>query len=392
MMASTLGERARRAARLVVIETGALLRGAWLWGFIAAAALCNALILVASPPSPEALLAAQLGAAQGVQLHEGYIGQAANSAVAVAQPKLFEQLVTAVELAVPPLERFDVAAAGEAYAQALGSDETAAAMMRLKYELLADQLEGRSSAVEHTLAYAAATDAEFEVLYRRLLFALGGQLLLSGLVVGLWAVGRQWAARTAGIVFASRAGRRFALVSLLAAVLVQSFAAVLLAAAALVPFVIAHGAAGTWQSTLANPFHTTFDLVLGVRPFIAWEPLTLTQGVLAKVGIALLLSLAVLAATLALTLIVPRVYLCFSIVVLTAFALFTSPALLPGFVGHIAALNPLWTWLNLPLWFGDGGFATIWPWFERLGAAVAAAVATVVILASYRRFRRAAIS
>lgn len=355
--------------RLLRWEMGRLFRLPALWVFLALCLGFNGFLMAVSGDGRAAFrFASETAAALGQQVDEGFLralGQRADS------PER-DALLAAASGLEDPLETYDTAALAQRYGILL-EHSAAERWMEGKYRRLSAQVErlARENAAMNLYA-GPATDESHDFLFGTLLHAVQAEACLLAVLAALYLPGRETAARTEGLVYSTRTGRRLRSRKALAALLAGLLLELLLLIPTLGVYFCLWDYGGVWSASVSSQFHSVRE-VFGVKPFLTWTSFSVAGYLAATLllGLALTAVFSLLASCCAA--LVRNTYaaalavtaLC---VAMPAAALACSDLdLWPLY--YAATLQPVLLWLLQGGWFTDLGINAVLPWHETVGTA-----------------------
>lgn len=215
-------------------------------------------------------------------------------------------------------------------------------------------------------------------------------IIIEGAVLGvlsmlfLW--GYEGLQHTAGMVCASRTGRRLYRKKVLAGAIGALMIYALISSISLMAYLLVWDYRGVWDASMSSAFMSRTD------PFLTWADFSVA-GYLAS-SVALGGMLAVVFALLAAAC-VGLVGNTFAAALLTALLCFLgfdlplfcrSHQLWEGF--FLTYLQPVWMIWDLKYWFTEYGSVAAIPWFETVGTAASLAVTAAASVLALRRFYR----
>lgn len=259
-----------------------------------------------------------------------------------------------------------------------------------KYEKIAERTQALAESGAGMNLYAGPlTHDSHRFLFGTLLRAITAEGALMGSLAALYLLGCEDITRTAGLLCASRAGRRQWQCKAVAGFIGALLSWLLLAALSLLIYFICLDYGGIWGANVSGSFNYIDELVL-VKPFLTWTDFTVAGYLAASLIMSLSLALVCCLASCVAGLLIRSAYLAALAPVILCGALLLAAVRLgehgpfPAFAA--ACFQPVVLWLDEAEWFTDSGVRTVIPWQEPVTAALWLLLTGAALLAAYKRF------
>ena len=265
----------------------------------------------------------------------------------------------------------------------------AARLMRAKYARLQGSVDALyESGAGMTLYFAGVTYNRHTQLFRVVMSALLVQGILLGAMIMLLSLGHEYNAKTEGVVYATKTGRRIVTAKLIAGLAAALVAYALLAIVTLMVHFGLNPMGGTWGSSVSSGFNYIWE-IFGTRPFVTWWEFTIRGYLAASIGVSVGLGICFGLMAYIVGLWVRNSYIGFLIIVaanagIVAYTFHFNVWML----NYQLTLTPMWLVLQQGMWFTDGGSNVVWPYFETIGLGASLALLALTGVLSTVRFKR----
>ena len=292
--------------------------------------------------------------------------------------------------AVDHFDDYDITYVGEAYLNAIETNDYIEKKMRTKYAAMQDVVHQKGKEDEAlSLAHASATVHMHKTLFDTIV----GWLIIEGMIlsilIALFSAGFEKTNETEGIVFTTQTGRNVQINKLAASLVVGLGSYLLLTFVTLLAYFIVHDYSTLWQSYVSNIFNYRNDIIAGYRPFVTWQSHTILSYLLSKIGITLGLLVSFILSTFIVEMVIRNSYISFLIILIFNAIFIVLPMVLSNSkLGFYAILSPVWLWLKHSVWFTDGDVDIMWKNFEIIGTSHSIVILILVISFVFYRFRR----
>ena len=292
--------------------------------------------------------------------------------------------------AVDHFDDYDITYVGEAYLNAIETNDYVENKMRTKYAAMQDVVHQKGKEDEAlSLAHASATAHMHKTLFDTII----GWLIIEGMIlsilIALFSAGFEKTNETEGIVFTTQTGRNVQINKLAASLVVGLGSYLLLTFVTLLAYFIVHNYSTLWQSYVSNIFNYRNDIIAGYRPFVTWQSHTILSYLLSKIGITLGLLVSFILSTFIVEMVIRNSYISFLIILIFNAIFIVLPMVLSNStLGFYAILSPVWLWLKHSVWFTDGDVDIMWKNFEIIGTSHSIVILILVISFVFYRFRR----
>lgn len=292
--------------------------------------------------------------------------------------------------AVDHFDDYDITYVGEAYLNAIETNDYVEKKMRTKYAAMQDVVHQKGKEDEAlSLAHASATAHMHKTLFDTII----GWLIIEGMIlsilIALFSAGFEKTNETEGIVFTTQTGRNVQINKLAASLIVGLGSYLLLTFVTLLAYFIVHDYSTLWQSYVSNIFNYRNDIIAGYRPFVTWKSHTILSYLLSKIGITLGLLVSFILSTFIVEMVIRNSYISFLIILIFNAIFIVLPMVLSNStLGFYAILSPVWLWLKHSVWFTDGDVDIMWKNFEIIGTSHSIVILILVISFVFYRFRR----
>lgn len=292
--------------------------------------------------------------------------------------------------AVDHFDDYDITYVGEAYLNAIETNDYVEKKMRTKYASMQDVVHQKGKEDEAlSLAHASATAHMHKTLFDTII----GWLIIEGMIlsilIALFSAGFEKTNETEGIVFTTQTGRNVQINKLAASLVVGLGSYLLLTFVTLLAYFIVHDYSTLWQSYVSNIFNYRNDIIAGYRPFVTWQSHTILSYLLSKIGITLGLLVSFILSTFIVEMVIRNSYISFLIILIFNAIFIVLPMVLSNSIlGFYAILSPVWLWLKHSVWFTDGDVDIMWKNFEIIGTSHSIVILILVISFVFYRFRR----
>ena len=292
--------------------------------------------------------------------------------------------------AVDHFDDYDITYVGEAYLNAIETNDYVEKKMRTKYAAMQDVVHQKGKEDEAlSLAHASATAHMHKTLFDTII----GWLIIEGMIlsilIALFSAGFEKTNETEGIVFTTQTGRNVQINKLAASLVVGLGSYLLLTFVTLLAYFIVHDYSTLWQSYVSNIFNYRNDIIAGYRPFVTWQSHTILSYLLSKIGITLGLLVSLILSTFIVEMVIRNSYISFLIILIINAIFIVLPMVLSNStLGFYAILSPVWLWLKHSVWFTDGDVDIMWKNFEIIGTSHSIVILILVISFVFYRFRR----
>lgn len=292
--------------------------------------------------------------------------------------------------AVDHFDDYDITYVGEAYLNAIETNDYVEKKMRTKYAAMQDVVHQKGKEDEAlSLAHASATAHMHKTLFDTII----GWLIIEGMIlsilIALFSAGFEKTNETEGIVFTTQTGRNVQINKLAASLIVGLGSYLLLTFVTLLAYFIVHDYSTLWQSYVSNIFNYRNDIIAGYRPFVTWQSHTILSYLLSKIGITLGLLVSFILSTFIVEMVIRNSYISFLIILIINAIFIVLPMVLSNStLGFYAILSPVWLWLKHSVWFTDGDVDIMWKNFEIIGTSHSIVILILVISFVFYRFRR----
>ena len=292
--------------------------------------------------------------------------------------------------AVDHFDDYDITYVGEAYLNAIETNDYVENKMRTKYAAMQDVVHQKGKEDEAlSLAHASATVHMHKTLFDTIV----GWLIIEGMIlsilIALFSAGFEKTNETEGIVFTTQTGRNVQINKLAASLVVGLGSYLLLTFVTLLAYFIVHDYSTLWQSYVSNIFNYRNDIIAGYRPFVTWQSHTILSYLLSKIGITLGLLVSFILSTFIVEMVIRNSYISFLIILIFNAIFIVLPMVLSNSkLGFYAILSPVWLWLKHSVWFTDGDVDIMWKNFEIIGTSHSIVILILVISFVFYRFRR----
>ena len=292
--------------------------------------------------------------------------------------------------AVDHFDDYDITYVGEAYLNAIETNDYVENKMRTKYAAMQDVVHQKGKEDEAlSLAHASATAHMHKTLFDTII----GWLIIEGMIlsilIALFSAGFEKTNETEGIVFTTQTGRNVQINKLAASLVVGLGSYLLLTFVTLLAYFIVHDYSTLWQSYVSNIFNYRNDIIAGYRPFVTWQSHTILSYLLSKIGITLGLLVSFILSTFIVEMVIRNSYISFLIILIFNAIFIVLPMVLSNStLGFYAILSPVWLWLKHSVWFTDGDVDIMWKNFEIIGTSHSIVILILVISFVFYRFRR----
>lgn len=292
--------------------------------------------------------------------------------------------------AVDHFDDYDITYVGEAYLNAIETNDYVEKKMRTKYAAMQDVVHQKGKEDEAlSLAHASATAHMHKTLFDTII----GWLIIEGMIlsilIALFSAGFEKTNETEGIVFTTQTGRNVQINKLAASLVVGLGSYLLLTFVTLLAYFIVHDYSTLWQSYVSNIFNYRNDIIAGYRPFVTWQSHTILSYLLSKIGITLGLLVSFILSTFIVEMVIRNSYISFLIILIFNAIFIVLPMVLSNStLGFYAILSPVWLWLKHSVWFTDGDVDIMWKNFEIIGTSHSIVILILVISFVFYRFRR----
>ena len=292
--------------------------------------------------------------------------------------------------AVDHFDDYDITYVGEAYLNAIETNDYVEKKMRTKYAAMQDVVHQKGKEDEAlSLAHASATAHMHKTLFDTII----GWLIIEGMIlsilIALFSAGFEKTNETEGIVFTTQTGRNVQINKLAASLVVGLGSYLLLTFVTLLAYFIVHDYSTLWQSYVSNIFNYRNDIIAGYRPFVTWQSHTILSYLLSKIGITLGLLVSFILSTFIVEMVIRNSYISFLIILIINAIFIVLPMVLSNStLGFYAILSPVWLWLKHSVWFTDGDVDIMWKNFEIIGTSHSIVILILVISFVFYRFRR----
>ena len=292
--------------------------------------------------------------------------------------------------AVDHFDDYDITYVGEAYLNAIETNDYVEKKMRTKYAAMQDVVHQKGKEDEAlSLAHASATAHMHKTLFDTII----GWLIIEGMIlsilIALFSAGFEKTNETEGIVFTTQTGRNVQINKLAASLVVGLGSYLLLTFVTLLAYFIVHDYSTLWQSYVSNIFNYRNDIIAGYRPFVTWQSHTILSYLLSKIGITLGLLVSFNLSTFIVEMVIRNSYISFLIILIFNAIFIVLPMVLSNStLGFYAILSPVWLWLKHSVWFTDGDVDIMWKNFEIIGTSHSIVILILVISFVFYRFRR----
>lgn len=292
--------------------------------------------------------------------------------------------------AVDHFDDYDITYVGEAYLNAIETNDYVEKKMRTKYAAMQDVVHQKGKEDEAlSLAHASATAHMHKTLFDTII----GWLIIEGMIlsilIALFSAGFEKTNETEGIVFTTQTGRNVQINKLAASLVVGLGSYLLLTFVTLLAYFIVHDYSTLWQSYVSNIFNYRNDIIAGYRPFVTWQSHTILSYLLSKIGITLGLLVSFILSTFIVEMVIRNSYISFLIILIFNAIFIVLPMVLSNSIlGFYAILSPVWLWLKHSVWFTDGDVDIMWKNFEIIGTSHSIVILILVISFVFYRFRR----
>lgn len=292
--------------------------------------------------------------------------------------------------AVDHFDDYDITYVGEAYLNAIETNDYVKKKMRTKYAAMQDVVHQKGKEDEAlSLAHASATAHMHKTLFDTII----GWLIIEGMIlsilIALFSAGFEKTNETEGIVFTTQTGRNVQINKLAASLVVGLGSYLLLTFVTLLAYFIVHDYSTLWQSYVSSIFNYRNDIIAGYRPFVTWQSHTILSYLLSKIGITLGLLVSFILSTFIVEMVIRNSYISFLIILIINAIFIVLPMVLSNSIlGFYAILSPVWLWLKHSVWFTDGDVDIMWKNFEIIGTSHSIVILILVISFVFYRFRR----
>lgn len=149
---------------------------------------------------------------------------------------------------------------------------------------------------------------------------------------------------------------------------------------------------GFWKANVSSANNMFFDPIVGFRPLVTWESMTVAEYFARYLLIAFVLTLILAAFGGVIGLLLRNTYTAF-IVFAASFLAMLAVGFVFADIGfytgvYVATFNPAWLWLLRPHWFADMGMNTLFPWHETRGIIINAVIIMGLTTIIMKRFKR----
>ena len=371
-------------------EVKKLLSSISIWGLLLFFLIFNLFLVWGTQWNVYPEFVSEVAETTGVVLGDDFSERIDELSVSPEEREMLDFLKEDTIEAVDHFDDYDITYVGEAYLNAIETNDYVENKMRTKYAAMQDVVHQKGKEDEAlSLAHASATAHMHKTLFDTII----GWLIIEGMIlsilIALFSAGFEKTNETEGIVFTTQTGRNVQINKLAASLVVGLGSYLLLTFVTLLAYFIVHDYSTLWQSYVSNIFNYRNDIIAGYRPFVTWQSHTILSYLLSKIGITLGLLVSFILSTFIVEMVIRNSYISFLIILIFNAIFIVLPMVLSNSkLGFYAILSPVWLWLKHSVWFTDGDVDIMWKNFEIIGTSHSIVILILVISFVFYRFRR----
>lgn len=371
-------------------EVKKLLSSISIWGLLLFFLIFNLFLVWGTQWNVYPEFVSEVAETTGVVLGDDFSERIDELSVSPEEREMLDFLKEDTIEAVDHFDDYDITYVGEAYLNAIETNDYVEKKMRTKYAAMQDVVHQKGKEDEAlSLAHASATAHMHKTLFDTII----GWLIIEGMIlsilIALFSAGFEKTNETEGIVFTTQTGRNVQINKLAASLVVGLGSYLLLTFVTLLAYFIVHDYSTLWQSYVSNIFNYRNDIIAGYRPFVTWQSHTILSYLLSKIGITLSLLVSFILSTFIVEMVIRNSYISFLIILIFNAIFIVLPMVLSNStLGFYAILSPVWLWLKHSVWFTDGDVDIMWKNFEIIGTSHSIVILILVISFVFYRFRR----
>ena len=371
-------------------EVKKLLSSISIWGLLLFFLIFNLFLVWGTQWNVYPEFVSEVAETTGVVLGDDFSERIDELSVSPEEREMLDFLKEDTIEAVDHFDDYDITYVGEAYLNAIETNDYVENKMRTKYAAMQDVVHQKGKEDEAlSLAHASATAHMHKTLFDTII----GWLIIEGMIlsilIALFSAGFEKTNETEGIVFTTQTGRNVQINKLAASLVVGLGSYLLLTFVTLLAYFIVHDYSTLWQSYVSNIFNYRNDIIAGYRPFVTWQSHTILSYLLSKIGITLGLLVSFNLSTFIVEMVIRNSYISFLIILIFNAIFIVLPMVLSNStLGFYAILSPVWLWLKHSVWFTDGDVDIMWKNFEIIGTSHSIVILILVISFVFYRFRR----
>ena len=371
-------------------EVKKLLSSISIWGLLLFFLIFNLFLVWGTQWNVYPEFVSEVAETTGVVLGDDFSERIDELSVSPEEREMLDFLKEDTIEAVDHFDDYDITYVGEAYLNAIETNDYVEKKMRTKYAAMQDVVHQKGKEDEAlSLAHASATAHMHKTLFDTII----GWLIIEGMIlsilIALFSAGFEKTNETEGIVFTTQTGRNVQINKLAASLVVGLGSYLLLTFVTLLAYFIVHDYSTLWQSYVSNIFNYRNDIIAGYRPFVTWQSHTILSYLLSKIGITLGLLVSFILSTFIVEMVIRNSYISFLIILIFNAIFIVLPMVLSNStLGFYAILSPVWLWLKHSVWFTDGDVDIMWKNFEIIGTSHSIVILILVISFVFYRFRR----
>lgn len=353
----------------------------------------NSFIIISQPLSYEAKRIGELSQTTGVKIDKSFKVLLAEEIEKNPYSELKGLYPVILDLE-DPLDTYSVVAIGEAYIEAAGYKGNLADRMRSKYQQFQGSVDQKALSDESlSLYFAGHTYDSFVFLFRHVLGILTLECAILILLTVMSTFELERLSNMPALIASSRKGRKTYLIKGGMAIFAGLLGGVMITGISLALYFMINPYHDVMNSSVSSAFNYMSDFIVGRRPYVTWESLTVKMYLIRSLGIIAGLTLVFGLMAFVVSLVCDHLYFGILGIFITNGLVVALPFIMGSSypaqrVSTFLMLTPMWLWLKRQIWFTDGDVDIIWPHFETLGLITMMILFTVLVFVSWQYFKR----